>query len=103
MARPTIPFGPEAVGIVQHDQREIPAGEPTLTPIIASFSCRRLALQLACQARCSMTVTITPVDAGGEYTIDTDGKLGKVEFSSLAPQLHGGGDADSRKPPDPRG
>jgi hypothetical protein len=45
---------------------------------------------------------VTAVVQPGNYTVDTDGKLGKVEFSSLAPHLRSRREADATKPPKPR-
>jgi hypothetical protein len=42
-----------------------------------------------------VTATVQP----GDYTIETDGKIGKVELAALEPRLRGRGGADSMKPP----
>lgn len=46
---------------------------------------------------------VTAVVQPGAYTIDTDGKLGKVELTSLDPRLRSGRAADATKPPMPKG
>ena len=46
---------------------------------------------------------VTAAVQPGDYTIETDGKLGKVELSSPDPRLRAGREADSMKPPKPRG
>jgi hypothetical protein len=50
-------------------------------------------------ASADVTATVQP----GDYTVDTDGKLGKVALSSLEPRFRVGREADSMKPPKPRG
>jgi len=47
---------------------------------------------------------VTAAVQPGTYTIDTDGKLGKVELTSLDPSLRSGrGGFDATKPPKPKG
>jgi hypothetical protein len=46
---------------------------------------------------------VTAVVQAGTYTVDTDGKLGKIELSSLAPRFRSGIQADATKPPMPKG
>jgi hypothetical protein len=42
---------------------------------------------------------VTAAVPPGSYTIETDGKLGKVEFASLPPHLRTEREVDSTKPP----
>jgi hypothetical protein len=42
---------------------------------------------------------VTAVAQPGDYTIDTDGKVSKVEFATLDARLRGAGQADATKPP----
>jgi hypothetical protein len=44
---------------------------------------------------------VTAAVQPGRFTIETDGKLGKVELASLPPHLRTGLRADSTKPPMP--
>jgi hypothetical protein len=46
---------------------------------------------------------ITAAVKPGEYTIDTDGKLSKVELASLNSKLKHSYEGDSTKPPFPKG
>jgi hypothetical protein len=45
---------------------------------------------------------VTAVVKPGTYTVDTDGKLGKIETAALEPRLRGPIPADATKPPPPR-
>jgi hypothetical protein len=45
---------------------------------------------------------VTAATPPGDYTIETDGKLGKVEVASLNPRLRSGREADATKPPMPK-
>jgi len=45
---------------------------------------------------------VTAVVEPGRYTIETDGKLGKVELASLEPRLRARRKADATKPPLPK-
>ncbi len=45
---------------------------------------------------------VTAAVGPGTYTIDTDGKLGKIELSSLDLKSRGTSQADATKPPMPR-